>query len=162
MVTNVNAIACIGEHATGLCGEVGEEFNAIDLAGQFGEQGGLVPRAGANLQDPFRALQAEGREHVGHDVRLRDGLLCADGQRVVGIRVGAQGLRDIAMPWDAVKRLEYARIANAALAELLAHHGAALVGVGSSHRALWRRASAASIAAAVGIAAMSAEGACRI
>ena len=30
-------IAGVGEVATGLGGELGEEFNAIDLVGQFGE-----------------------------------------------------------------------------------------------------------------------------
>ena len=70
-----------------LAAELRDPLHAKDLAAEFGEDGGLVARAGADLQHRLRMVANDevghGRDHEG----LRDGLVVADRQR--GVLVGA-------------------------------------------------------------------------
>jgi len=49
-------------------------FDGMDPAGNLGQHGGRVARAGADFQDPVAGLHLGRLDHQGDDIRLRDGL----------------------------------------------------------------------------------------
>ena len=71
------------EQRPGPPGQLWDDFNRIDVARQLGQDRGLVAGSGPDLEHrvPGRYIQRFG--HVRHDVRLRDRLAVADGQRAV-------------------------------------------------------------------------------
>src|SRR5690606_3439467 len=70
---------------------------------QFGQQSGVVPGAGADLQDPFAGLRVELVEHHGHDGGHGDTAgrpvgAGFDGNGLVGVGVLCGGFGDEPMP----------------------------------------------------------------
>src|SRR5208282_3630252 len=81
-----------------------------------------VAGTGADLEDAIIGLKSEVFEHRSHDVRLRDGLPLADGQRMIAVGVQPEGLRDKLMPRHSAHGVEHSKVANSALGELRADH----------------------------------------
>ena len=79
-------------------------------------------RAGADLEHAFVALQPEGLDHEGDDVRLRDRLLLLDRERSVLVGELAQVGRHVALPANAAHRREHLRRAHAARRDLVRDH----------------------------------------
>ena len=70
----------LGQHDTGTFGEGPESFHRYDAAGEPGQDGGLVTRPGAHLQNMLVALEFQQGGHQADGERLADGLPMADGQ----------------------------------------------------------------------------------
>src|SRR5882762_7130456 len=85
-----------------------------------------VAGASSDFEYAVGILKREVREHRGHDVRLRDSLSFADGQRVIFVGLLLQSRRDKLMPRNSAHSVKNARITNAALCKLRADHSFAL------------------------------------
>src|SRR5262249_15407682 len=59
-------------------------LDAVDVGAEQMEDRGLVPRAGADLQNPVPGPDLQGLGHQCHHEWLADGLRLADGQGLVG------------------------------------------------------------------------------
>lgn len=75
----------VGEFSGGLFCELGHDFDGVDVGGNFGEDGGLVSRAGANFQDSGFRAETQEFGHAGDDERLGNGLAVIDGEGGVGV-----------------------------------------------------------------------------
>ena len=84
-----------------------------------------VARAGADLQHALAAFQLERLDHVGNDVRLRDGLAFADRQRRVGVGEFLHLLADERLARHLAHGTRHRVGAHAALEDLVRHHLAA-------------------------------------
>jgi hypothetical protein len=69
-------------------------LNGEDLRDKFREQSGNIAGTGADFEDLFSRPEAEGLEHEGNDVGLRDRLALPDGKRMVFIGLRAARFRD--------------------------------------------------------------------
>ena len=114
----------------------GERLDPLDrkhLPGQGAEQGGLIARAGADLQNPLRPAQPQGFEIAGLGERLRDRLTLADRQRCVLVRAMPHRLGHEEVARRLGERLQDRQIANAFRAQCLDEPRAvARVGVGGT------------------------------
>jgi len=124
------------EDQLGLRGQCGVALDGIDVAGEFGEEGGLVSGAGADFEDGIVGVEAEEFEHEGDDVGLGDGLGFGDGERGVVVSVVAVGEADKFVAGDLGHDGEDAGVLDAALGELGSDHALAESGeieVGAGH-----------------------------
>ncbi len=110
-----------------------DAFNGEDSLAEPGEHGGLVTGTGTDLEDPFRAGQPQGLGHQGNDIGLGNGLAAADGQRMVAIGTGAEGIIDKLMPGHGAHGLQGEGIGYAARDELLLDHPLAVNGKRPAH-----------------------------
>ena len=78
----------------------------------------LIAGAGADLEHLVARVELELLGHVGHDVRLRDGLAAFDRQRDVLIGVIAENFIDELLPRHALDRTQDRGVANAATPKL--------------------------------------------
>src|SRR5207253_1429549 len=115
-------VAELLEERSGALGQARQALDGADAAGELGQHGGLIPGAGSDLQDLFRAAQLEQLRHEPDDVRLGDRLLLADRQRMVAVSAIAQRLLDEEMARHPSHRGEDALVGNPALHELLLDH----------------------------------------
>jgi len=97
-------------------------FDREDLRGKFREQGGDVAGTGANLENLVMGRELERFEHEGNDVGLRDGLVVADGKRMIFVSLGAVRFRDKFVTRNAKHGIEDARVRHAAGPELGVDH----------------------------------------
>src|ERR1700740_3046041 len=93
-------------------------LNGNDLGGKFGEQRGYVARTGADLEYPAGGSEVKGLQHHRHDIGLGDGLVIADRERMVFIRLGAIGCGNEFFAGDTKHGVEHTRVANTTAAEL--------------------------------------------
>ena len=119
------AVARRGERLAGPFGELGHALDRVHLAGELGEHGRLVARAGADVEHALAALQRERLADPGDHVGLRDRLARADRQRRVLVRAPALLGRDEELARHLGHRREHALVHDVAAAELLVHHPAA-------------------------------------
>ena len=87
-----------------------EDFNAIHLANEPGQYGGLIAGAGPHLQHDIITFRPQQVGHQGDQRRLRDRLVMADGQRPVLIGIAAQGRGHELMPRHGTHGCHYGRI----------------------------------------------------
>ena len=102
-------------------------FDGIDVLAEFGQQSGLVARAGSDFENCLLGRQIEDFQHESNYVRLRNGLTFANGERVVVIRLKVVKLGYKLVTGYASHRCKYALIANTALAQLSFDHVCAAV-----------------------------------
>jgi hypothetical protein len=74
------------EPVRGRLGERLDDLNRPDVGGDFGENRGLIARAGADFQRRGPGLELQQLGHHRDDVWLRNRLAMANGQRAVGVR----------------------------------------------------------------------------
>ena len=122
------------ENGAGLPGERFDDLDRPDLAGELGQDGGLVARPGADLEDLFPAPKAERLRHIGDDVGLGDGLAVADGQGLVGVGMDPQAFGDEEVARDLGHRGQHARIADPPGADLGIRHQPPFPGAVAVHR----------------------------
>jgi len=111
-----------GENGTRVGGQGGVTFNRENLCGKFAEEGSNVSGTGTDFEDSVGRGELEGFQHDGDDVGLRNGLAVADGQRVVVVGFGAEGLGNEFVAGNAEDGVEDARVGEAAGAELGVDH----------------------------------------
>ena len=99
-----------------------DSFDCVDLSCQQRQQGCAVSGAGADFEHSIVGRHARFLAHEGDGVRLRDCLLEANGKCPVVVRQFEKIARHEFMPRHPLHRLEHARIADAALLELLNYH----------------------------------------
>ncbi len=88
---------------------VGERAIALDtddFARDARKHGGLVARAGADLEHAMDRAQPQLLGHVGDDIGLADGLAAGDRQRLIGISSGPQFRFDEVLARDFVHRAQ--------------------------------------------------------
>jgi hypothetical protein len=76
------------------------------------QDGGVIPGAGADVEDLLRAGQFQELAHACDHDRLRDGLPGADRQRGVLPREPGEGLRDEQMPGHGSNRRHHPFVPN--------------------------------------------------
>src|SRR3990172_9271251 len=103
-------------------GERWEDLDRVHVARQPGENRRLVAGAGPDLQDPVFRLRVEKLRHDRHDVRLRDRLFLADGERMVRVGHGSYGLGHEEMPRHGSHGFEHPGVRNASRFHLALHH----------------------------------------
>lgn len=119
----VNIAEALGEEA--LEGAVQKRLDALDredLAGQLGEDGGLIAAAGADLEDAVRRAKIEALSHEGDDIGLADGLAVANGGSAVGVGVGFELGREVILAHDHAHGVQHADVGDSPLDELLLDH----------------------------------------
>ena len=84
-------------------------FDGENLCGKLREQRRDIAGTSANFKNFVVGHQPERFEHKGNDVRLRDGLAVADGQRMIFVGLGAVRFRDEFVAWDAKHGIQDAR-----------------------------------------------------
>ena len=112
---------------TGLLMQALQTLDAVHLAGQLAQQGGLVTAAGADLQHPaeFEAGSIEQQgQHAGNHAGLGDGLAQANRQAGVFIGLVDQGRINKAVPLHLAHGREHHGVADA-LCLQFAHHAQA-------------------------------------
>jgi len=114
-----------GENAAGVVRESGVAFDGENLSGKFGEQGGDVSGTGADFENRVLGGELERFEHEGDDVGLRDGLIVADGKRMVVVGFSTVGCGNEFVTRNTKHGVEDARVGDAAGAELGVDHLAA-------------------------------------
>ncbi len=115
-------IAQIGEQAVGVFAQIRIPLQRVDDPCQPAQHRRLIPAAGADLQHGILHRQAEHLRHQRHDVRLRDRLAAANGERVVIIRQHAQVVGQKAVARNRAHRVQHARIVDVARFQLFADH----------------------------------------
>jgi hypothetical protein len=93
-----------GQVGPGLGGQVGEALDRDDLAGQPGQDGGLEPEAGADLQDPLAAGQLQRRHHGGDQAGLGGHLPMRNPDRPVQVGLAGRGRGHEPGPRDGPER----------------------------------------------------------
>ena len=112
-------------------------FDGIHLFGKQTENGRLVARTRADLEHAVFRGEVEQLGHIGDNVRLRDGLAIADGQRTVLIRRVPQLRGHKLMARHFAHCLQHTLVADAARRQLLIDHavaGRAEIGNMRTHR----------------------------
>ena len=122
----------LGKDGARFGGEGGVPFDGEDLCGQFCQEGGNVPGAGADFENGVGRGESKRLQHDRDHVGLGDSLIIADGQRMILIGLLTQLLRDEFVAWNAQHGIEDAGIGDATGAELRVHHKLAGCG-GVSH-----------------------------
>jgi len=110
------------ENSAGILGEARVTFNGKHLRHKFRQERCGVAGASANFENLVGGLELKGLQHESDDVRLRDGLIVADGQRVIVVGPIAVGFGDEFMSRDAKHGIKDARIGDAASPELRVDH----------------------------------------
>lgn len=106
----------------GLFGQFVVAFDGEDPASQSGQDGRLVAAAGADFENIAIAGNSETLGHQCDDVRLADGLAQADRQWMIGVGLGAIGLREEILSRDPTHDLQNGRVADVAALEMMPHH----------------------------------------
>ena len=91
----------------------GMAFDRPDVAGELGEDGGLVAGAGADLENPLGSGQGEGLRHQRHDVGLANGLAGTDWQGDIGPGAVAERRWNEAFARNAAERAKDALVMDA-------------------------------------------------
>jgi len=107
-------------------GEGRKPLNGKHFGSENREQRCDITGTGSYLQHAIRRQEAKVLQHSRYDVRLRNGLLFADGKRMVFVGVGAQGLWDEFVARDGGHGGEDALIMDSASGELGADHAFAV------------------------------------
>ncbi len=102
------------------------DLDGEDVTPDRVEHGGLVAGSGADLEDFDARPQLEHLGHVGHDVRLGDGLAESDGERVVPVGARAVFRGNELVSGNARDRVEGGGIAHAVPHDVL-HHAVAFL-----------------------------------
>ena len=97
-------------------------FDGENLRGEFCEKSGDVSGTGADFEDGVGRGELKGFEHDGDNVGLGNGLIVADGERVVLVGLGAEGRGDEFVAGNAKHGVEDARVGDAAGTELRVDH----------------------------------------
>jgi hypothetical protein len=140
-----------GEALTGAGGELLDDLDAVDLGAELGEHGGLIPRAGADLEHSISRAYGSELGHEGDHVGLADRDVVADRQGMIGVGsiLGRrQGRRGGGGPraWRRVRLCLVGRGRGAAARpSARARRGARIV-----DRAMWARRAMASVNSARG------------
>jgi len=87
-------------------------FDRPHMVGQERQQGGVVSRPGADIEDAITGFRGEHLEHPGDDERLRDRLAAGDRQRNVVIRPRPLAVGDEALPWNRCDRCEHSLVGD--------------------------------------------------
>lgn len=122
------AVVEVIEDGLGVLGERRVTLDGIDMGAEFGEEGGLVSRAGSDFEDGVGGSEAKEFEHKGDDVGLGDGLGFGYGERAVVVGVIAEGRADEFVARDLGHGDKDARVADAALGKLVEDHALAELG----------------------------------
>jgi hypothetical protein len=83
-----------GEALTGAGGELLDDLDAVDLGAELGEHGGLIPRAGADLEHSISRAYGSELGHEGDHVGLADRDVVADRQGMIGVGSILGAVRD--------------------------------------------------------------------
>src|SRR5207302_2455485 len=110
------------EDAFGVLGKRSMALDGINLGGQFRQESGLIPGAGADFEHDVIGLHGEGFQHEGDDVGLRDGLSEADGDGVVFVGWGMETLGNKFVAGNTDHGGQDPLVAHAASAQLGLHH----------------------------------------
>ena len=103
-------------------------LHAYHAAADAGQHRGLIPGAGADLQDQHPRARRQQRGHERNHVRLADALPGIDGQGAVRVGEGAELLGHKALAGQLAHCGEHALIAYAPAAELALNHVRAMQG----------------------------------
>src|SRR5947209_4719847 len=117
----------LADDLRGAQGELVDPFDREDFGAQFREYDRLVSRSRANLQHLFAAAQVEQLDHPRHDVRLRDRLSFADGERAGAVRLRGDDLRHEAVARHLAHRLQDPVIGDPARRDMAVDHERALM-----------------------------------
>ena len=115
-------VAECGDCGASVGGERGVTFDGKNLCGKFREECGDISRAGADFEDNISGGELEGFEHDGDNIGLGDGLVVADGQRVIFVSFGTVGFGNEGVTGNAQHGVEDARVGDATGAELSVDH----------------------------------------
>ena len=85
--------------------------------------GGLIARAGPDLEDPVARVDGEVLGHPGDHERLADGLAGVDRECLVGVGGPTAPVGDERLAGDGAHRREDALVGDAAGAQLMGDHG---------------------------------------
>ena len=99
-----------------------DDFNCVNIFDQFGQNGRLVTRAGANFENAIGWLRAKLFGHERDNEWLRNRLIVTDWERAVPITFVAQIFRHEFFPRHFGHRRQHALVVNAARLELFLHH----------------------------------------
>ena len=98
------------------------QFNGDNFLREQGEDGRLITGARADFENSFRAIELGGVGHGRYHEGLRDGLSTTDGKRRIGIGSGGRFGRNEFVARDGEHRVEDARRADPASADLADDH----------------------------------------
>jgi hypothetical protein len=124
-----------GENLTGVVGKGWVAFDGKDPPRKFREQRGYITGTSADFENLVSGGELERFEHEGNDVRLRDSLAVADGQRMIFVGLAAEGFRNEFVAGDAQHGVENPRVRDSAGPELGVDHE--LTGCGFVGHELW-------------------------
>jgi len=102
--------------------QLGFDFKGGDPFDHGGQNRCLVAGAGADFQNMIAAFKIQTFGHESDDVRLRNGLAFADGQRVVLVGVGTLARRHEAVAGYPLHGLDDGGVGYAPFDDLLRHH----------------------------------------
>ena len=124
-----SVITGLQEPLSGQLGELRDPLDRVHLRRELGENGGLVPGAGADVEHALAAGQlqrlADARDHV----RLGDRLAPVDRKGGVFVRATPLALANELLAWDGRHCAEHAFVDDVAPAQLRLDHGAAPAGL---------------------------------
>ncbi len=115
-------ITQFGENFSRPLGQSRMAFDRENLLSKLSEQGGYIAGTGSNFENFIGGDELEGFEHASNNVRLRNGLVVTDRQRMVFVGLAAIRFRDKSVAGDAEHRIEDAGIRDAAIPELGVDH----------------------------------------
>ncbi len=124
-------IALLAQRPFALCRKRLDDLDGKDVRCQLRQDRGLVARAGADLEHLRLRRQLQQLGHQRHDVRLRDRLAVADGQRRVVVRTVCRSRRHECVAGNGGHRAQDRRALDApsiieGLGDLLLDHRRAL------------------------------------
>ena len=99
-----------------------DPLNGINAGHDTGEDGRLISRSRADLQDPVIAGGLQCLGHFRHDIGLGDGLLLTDGKGEIAVGLVHQGLADKQVPGHRAHGAQHKGIGDAAPRDLVFHH----------------------------------------
>jgi len=104
------------------------QFDAVHLAHEQRQHGGLIAGSGSDFKDGLVALQIEQPGHERDDVGLRNGLAESDRKRLVAVSEFRDRCRHEQMPRHGAHCLEYSGVVHVARFNLIHHTVAFMLG----------------------------------